>query len=359
GSTALQLFSTGTQTRTYDDLILGARKITFGAHEVDLSTQLTRGIRLRTPLVSSPMDTVTEAGMAVAMAEVGGIGIIHYNCSVEHQVEQVCIAKRHVPGQVLIPPTLPPTATVKDLLALKASTGTSSVCITESGKVGARLLGLVCVGDYGLVRDLSTPLSAIMTTDVQTAAEGTLDATKAAEALAASRKGHLPIVNAAGELTGLFTRADLMRAAQLPPRGAPSLSSDGRLLVGASVGTRDSDKERLRQLVEAGIDVVVIDSSQGWSLFQLDMLRHIKREHPGLQIIAGNVINAFQEVCAVGRGQAEAVFECARVAAKFGVPVLADGGVQNGGHITKALALGASTVMCGSLFAGTEEAPGV
>ncbi|KAL6785994.1 hypothetical protein ACKKBG_A00975 [Auxenochlorella protothecoides x Auxenochlorella symbiontica] len=383
GSTALQLFSTGTQTRTYDDLILGARKITFGAHEVDLSTQLTRGIRLRTPLVSSPMDTVTEAGMAVAMAEVGGIGIIHYNCSVEHQVEQVCIAKRHVPGQVLIPPTLPPTATVKDLLALKASTGTSSVCITESGKVGARLLGLVCVGDYGLVRDLSTPLSAIMTTDVQTAAEGTLDATKAAEALAASRKGHLPIVNAAGELTSLFTRADLMRAAQLPPRGAPSLSSDGRLLVGASVGTRDSDKERLRQLVEAGIDVVVIDSSQGWSLFQLDMLRHIKREHPGLQIIAGNVINAFQvvelieagadalrvgmgsgsicttqEVCAVGRGQAEAVFECARVAAKFGVPVLADGGVQNGGHITKALALGASTVMCGSLFAGTEEAPG-
>lgn len=298
---------------------------------------------------------------------------------------QVRIAKAHIPGQVVFPAVLGPESCLGDLLRLKEETDETAFCVTADGKLGSKLLGLATPADYSLVSDAATPVSELMVREVESMNEGSASVDGALAFFQRTKRGCLPVVDGAGNLTGLFTRAALVGRRGMPsPGGEPSRSArDGRLLVGASVGTRDSDKERLQRLVAAGIDVVVLDSSQGWSRYQLEMLRHVKEAHPDLQVIAGNVVSApqvvalaragadglrvgmgsgsictTQEVCAVGRGQAEAVFECARVAARFGVPVLADGGVQNGGHITKALGLGAGTVMCGSLFAGTAEAPG-
>lgn len=349
-----------------------------------MSTYITRNISLRTPLVSSPMDTVTEAGMAVAMATVGGMGFIHYNCTIEEQVKQVSTAKNHTPGFVVHPAVMRPDATVMDLLDLKAAKGFGSVCVTDTGALGGTLLGIVSSRDYDFITDAHTPLSEIMTTDVTTLPEAELSHEAALKALQRTKHGKLPVVDADGCLVALATRAVFKESARFPQGGPPSVAPDGRLLVGAAVGTRDSDKERVRALRETGhVDVVILDSSQGDSTFQLDMVSHIKREHPGLDVICGNVVTSVQaarlieagadalrvgmgsgsicttqEVCAVGRGQATAVYQTARFASTLGVPVIADGGIQNSGHVVKALALGASAVMCGSMFAGTEEAPG-
>jgi IMP dehydrogenase len=383
GFPASRLFGQGTSL-TYDDVIFLPGHIDFGAHQVDLTAHVTRNIALRTPLVSSPMDTVTESAMAVAMAAVGGMGFIHYNNTVEEQLREVATAKNHTPGFVVRPAVLRPDATVLDLYDLKASRGFSSACVTDSGALGGRLLGIVSTRDYDFVADGHTPLSEIMTTDVATLPEEGADQAAAMAALKASRHGKLPVVDAEGRLVGLATRAVFRESARCPAGGPPSVAPDGRLLVGAAVGTREEDKARVRALREVGhVDVVILDSSQGDSTFQLDMLAHIKREHPGLDVIAGNVVTAAQvrrlveagadglrvgmgsgsicttqEVCAVGRGQATAVYQAGRAAAALGVPVIADGGVQSSGHVVKALALGASAVMCGSMFAGTAEAPG-
>lgn len=219
--------------------------------------------------------------------------------------------------------------------------------------------------------------------DLLTAPEGT-DRAGAMALLVKHKKGKLPLVNAAGELVALATRAHFKASRGLPPQGAPALAPDGRPRVGAAIGTRDDDKARVARLFEeGGVDAVILDSSQGDSTFQLQMLAHIKRAHPGLDVICGNVVTGAQarrlieagadalrvgmgsgsicttqEVCAVGRGQATAVYHVANAARAYGVPIIADGGIQNSGHITKALALGAAAVMCGSMFAGTAEAPG-
>ncbi|KAI3431760.1 hypothetical protein D9Q98_004802 [Chlorella vulgaris] len=383
GFTGPELFGQGV-SYTYDDVIFLPGHINFGAHEVDLTSYVTRNIKLRTPLVSSPMDTVTEAGMAVAMAAVGGMGVIHYNNSLEEQLHEVKTAKNHSPGFVVHPVCMQPTATVADVAALKERRGLSSVCITDTGKVGGKLLGMVTTRDWDFVTDLHTPLSEVMTADLETAEYDTITAEKAMQLLKASKRGKLPIVGAGGELLALATRALFREDARMPFGGPASVAPDGRLLVGAAVGTRDADRERVAALRDVGhVDVVVLDSSQGDSTFQVSMVQHIKREHPGLDVICGNVVTSWQarrlieagadalrvgmgsgsicttqEVCAVGRGQATAVYHTARLANSLGVPVIADGGIQNSGNVVKALALGASAVMCGSLFAGTAEAPG-
>lgn len=369
---------------TYDDVIFLPGHINFGAHQVDLSSYVTRNIKLRTPLVSSPMDTVTEADMAVAMATVGGMGIVHYNNSLEEQLHQVATAKNHTPGFVVHPSVMRPDNTVMDLFDLKSTKGYGSVCITDTGKLGGKLLGVVSTRDYDFITDLHTPLSEVMTTDPETALEDDVTEEVVLKRLQASKRGKLPIVNGNGELVALATRAIFKENVRFPQGGAPSTAPDGRLLVGAAVGTRDTDKDRVRALRDiARVDVVVLDSSQGDSTFQVEMLNHIKREHPGLDVICGNVVTSWQarrlieagadglrvgmgsgsicttqEVCAVGRGQATAVYQTSRMASALGVPIIADGGVQNSGHVVKALALGASAVMCGSMFAGTKEAPG-
>lgn len=382
GFSASELFGKG-YSFTYDDVILHPGHIYFGAHEVSLATKVTRNIDLQIPIISSPMDTVTEGEMAVAMSSLGGMGFIHYNNTIAEQLSNVLKVKRHIPGFVVTPAVLGPDATVDDIFKLRTARGFSSCCITDSGEVGGRLLGLVTTRDVDFVNDKLTPLSEIMTRDLITAPEGT-DRAQAMALLLESKKGKLPLVNAAGELVALATRAHFKDMRGLPPQGAPALSPDGRPRVGAAVGTRDDDKVRVARLFEAGgVDAVILDSSQGDSTFQLQMLAHIKRAHPGLDVICGNVVTGAQarrlieagadslrvgmgsgsicttqEVCAVGRGQATAVYHVSRVARELGVPIIADGGIQNSGNITKALALGASVVMCGSMFAGTAEAPG-
>lgn len=383
GFAAAQLFNQGV-SYTYDDVIFLPGHINFAANEVDLSGNVTRNIRLRTPLVSSPMDTVTEAAMAVAMASVGGMGIIHYNNSLEEQLHQVKTAKNHTPGFVVHPRCMAPTSTVGELHDLRERKGFSSVMVTDTGRVGGKLLGMATTRDWDFVTDLHTPLSEIMTTDLEVAQFDEITEQKAAELLRANKRGKLPIVNKAGELVALATRSMFREDTRLPKGGPHSVAPDGRLLVGAAVGTRESDKERIKALRDVGhVDVVVLDSSQGDSSFQAQMVAHIKREHPGLDVICGNVVATWQaqrlieagadglrvgmgsgsicttqEVCAVGRGQATAVYQTSRLANSLGVPVIADGGIQNSGHIVKALALGASVVMCGSMLAGTVEAPG-
>ncbi|KAF8064485.1 impdh [Scenedesmus sp. PABB004] len=381
GFSATQLFGQGV-SYTYDDVIMHPGHINFAAHEVDLTANVTKNIKLRVPIVSSPMDTVTEAEMAVAMAQAGGMGFVHYNCTVAEQVAAVAKVKAHIPGFVVTPVCMKPTDPISAVDALKVTKNFSSVCVTDTGALGGVLLGLVTSRDIDFVADRGTPLSDVMTKELVTAPRSTT-AKAAAEALRANKKGRLPIVDEAGRLVGLATRAAFVAERHLPPQGAPTLDAQGRLRVGAATGTREGDKARIAALAAAGVDAVILDSSQGDSTYQLEMLAHIKAAHPGLDVICGNVVTSAQarrlieagadglrvgmgsgsicttqEVCAVGRGQATAVYQVARAAAQLGVPIIADGGIQNSGHICKALALGASAVMCGSLFAGTSEAPG-
>mmetsp|Transcript_5717 Transcript_5717/g.6552 ORF Transcript_5717/g.6552 Transcript_5717/m.6552 type:complete len:510 (+) Transcript_5717:58-1587(+) len=383
GLPAGKIFSQG-YCYTYDDIIFHPGHINFGAHEVELKCKIARNLSLRTPLVSSPMDTVTEAEMAVAMAMVGGMGFLHYNMTEEDQVANVRLVKAHRPGCVARPQVFKPTGTLADLDKIKYTRGFSSALITDTGAIGGKLLGLVTTRDADLVADRGTLLSEVMTSvgDLLTV-PNTLPVEEATNVLVESKKGKLPVVGPVGELVGLITRASVKERKMYPPPGESSLDSQGRLLVGAAVGTREPDKARVAKLVAAGVDAIILDSSQGDSTYQMEMIKYLKGVHPDLQIIGGNVVTGrqaenligagvdglrvgmgsgsictTQEVCAVGRGQATAVYKVAKVASAHGVPIIADGGIQNSGHITKALALGANAAMCGSMFAGTTEAPG-
>jgi len=326
GFSAAALFKQGF-SYTYDDLIFHPGYINFAVDDVELTTSLTRNIRLRTPCVSSPMDTVTEDSMAVAMAAVGGIGFVHYNNTAQEQAEIVKRAKKQRVGYVANPVCVRPSDCIATIDALKASRGFSSVVVTEDGEVGSRLVGVVTSRDVDFVRDRSTEVREVMSRDVVTAPAGTT-LEKAASILIQSKKSFLPLVTESGNFVELLCRTDLKAYHALPPLGAPSLGADGKILVGAAIGTRDSHKERLRLLVEAGVNVVIIDSAQGDSMYQRQMIEYVKKAHPGLDVIGGNVVTAYQaknlidagvdglrvgmgsgsicttqEVCAVGRGQ--------------------------------------------------------
>ena len=380
GYSTRTIFESGNPTAyTYDDLILMPGYIDFPVDEVSLTSRLTRNIRLHTPLVSSPMDTVTEHTMAIGMALQGGLGIIHYNNTAAEQCQEVRMVKRFENGFITNPVCLSPTHTIRDIQNMKEQCGFSGFPITEDGQLGSRLVGIVTSRDVDFRTDLNTPISDIMTTDLVVAHEPCTLA-EANLIMRESKKGKLPIVNDRYQLIALTSRTDLKKN-----RDYPQATKDvnKQLRVGAAIGTRPSDRERAGLLVKEGVDVIVLDSSQGNSTYQLDMIRHLKSTYPDVDVIGGNVVTraqainlisagvdglrvgmgvgsicTTQEVCACGRAQASAVYHVAKAAREYGIPIIADGGVGNTGHIIKALCCGASAVMCGSLLAGTEEAPG-
>jgi len=325
---------------------------------------------------------VTEAKMAISMALEGGIGVIHTNMTIEDQAKEVMKVKKFECGFITDPVCIPPTMTLAELDELRAQKGFAGYPVTEDGRMGSRLLGLVTKRDTDFAAErTSTRIGAIMTklVDLVVAPEG-IDLAGANQILKDSKKGKLPVVSKENRLVSLMSRADLHKNAEYP-----NATKDARksLMVAAAIGTRPNDKDRVHGLVAAGVDAIIVDSSQGDSVFQHEMVKWIKQQYPDLQVVAGNVVTkrqaknliecgadalrvgmgigsicTTQEVCACGRAQASAVYHVAKFARTHGIPILADGGISSPGHVVKALSLGAGAAMCGSLLAGTEETPG-
>ncbi len=378
GSTGDELFGQRTGV-TYRDYLILPGYIDFHPGEVVLETRLTRDLTINMPLVSSPMDTVTGDKMAIAMALMGGIGIIHYNNSIEQQCELIEKVKRYKNGFISDPITLSPNHLISDLDKIKQKYGFSGIPITEDGTRNSKLIGMVTNRDVDFEKDRTRPLHEVMTKDLIIGKEG-IELREANEILRTSKKGKLPIINSAGLLVSLVCRSDLKKHREYP---LASKDSGKRLMVGAAISTKPSGRDRMEALAKSGVDVIVIDSAQGNSSYQVEMIRWVKNTFPHIPVIAGNVVTSgqadnliragadalrvgmgsgsiciTQDTMAVGRAQATAVFYTAKYARKHGVPVMADGGVSTIGDISNALAIGASTVMMGSMFAGTTEAPG-
>ncbi len=361
---------------TFDDVLLIPAKAEILPHQVDLTTNLTKTIKLNIPLMSAGMDTVTEGKMAISIAREGGIGIIHKSMSIEEQALEVDKVKRSEHGVIVDPFFLSPDHIVSDALELMERYHISGVPITTEGK----LVGILTNRDIRFETNYTRLVSEVMTKEnLITAKEGiTLD--EAQKILMKHKIEKLPIVDDEGMLKGLITIKDIEKRIEFPNSAK---DHKGRLMVGAAVGVTNDMMERITALYNARVDVIVIDTAHGHSKGVIEGVKAVKEKYPKLQVIAGNVATAeatvelieagadavkvgigpgsictTRVIAGIGVPQITAVYDCAKAAKPYGIPVIADGGIKYSGDIPKAIAAGANVVMIGSLFAGTEESPG-
>ena len=360
---------------TFDDVLLLPQASDLLPSSCDVATMLTPNIRLRIPLVSSPMDTVTESRSAIAIAQMGGLGFIHRNLTIERQAAEVAAVKKYESGMIADPVTVHPEQKIADALATMERRGISGLPVVADG----RLVGILTNRDLRFEKRLDKLVREVMTTHVITAHPG-INLDQAKEILQAHRIEKLPLVDERQRLCGLITVKDMDKATRHPHSSKDKM---GRLRVGAAIGVGPEREERAAALVHAGVDVMVIDTAHGHSRNVIDALRATKLAHPEVDVVAGNVataegakalIDAGADALRVGMGpgsicttrvisgvgvpQITAIVDCVSVAEPRGIPLVADGGIRFSGDIVKALAAGAATVMIGSLFAGSEESPG-
>jgi IMP dehydrogenase len=363
---------------TFDDVLLVPAYSEVLPRDVDLSTQLTRRIRLNLPLVSAAMDTVTEARLAIVLAQEGGIGIIHKNMSAENQAREVGRVKKYESGVIRDPITVPPDATIRQVIELTRSKGISGLPVTADGN---KVVGIITHRDIRFEEQLDLPVSSVMTPLERLVTVGQ-NATRE-EVLLKLHKHRIekvPVVDSDGVLRGMITVKDIQKARDYP---RACKDAHGALRVGAAVGTGADTAERVAGLVEAGVDVIVVDTSHGHSRGVLMTVERIKADYPDLEVIGGNIVTAeaalalvsagadgvkvgigpgsictTRVVAGVGVPQISAVATVAAGLAESGVPLIADGGVRYSGDVAKAIVAGAHSIMIGGLFAGTEESPG-
>ena len=361
---------------TFDDVLLEPQYSQVIPNQVDVTTYLTKKIKLNIPVMSAGMDTVTEHRMAIAMARQGGIGIIHKNMSIDKQAEEVDKVKRSENGVITDPFSLSPEHTLADADALMAKFRISGVPITE----GKKLVGIITNRDLKFETDFSKKIKERMTSEGLVTAKEGISLEEAKRILGEARKEKLPIVDDNFNLKGLITIKDIEKNIKYP---LAAKDDQGRLLVGAGIGITANCIERVDALVEAHVDVVVLDSAHGHSENVIKCLKMIKEKYPDLQVIVGNVatgaatkalIEAGADAIKVGIGpgsicttrvvagigvpQVTAIMNCYEVAKKYGIPIIADGGIKYSGEVTKAIAAGGNVCMMGSMFAGCDEAPG-
>ncbi|WP_150463834.1 IMP dehydrogenase [Francisella sp. XLW-1] len=366
------------QAITFDDVLLSPRYSNVLPHQVDLKTNITRDIKLNIPLVSAAMDTVTESRLAIAIAQEGGIGIIHKNMSIQAQAQEVKKVKRFENGMVIDPITIKQESSIKDVMQLAKEHNFSGFPVVDDTN---KIIGIVTKRDFRFAKDLDEPVSSIMTPKDQlvTVAE---DASQGAikKKLHEHKIEKLLVVNEQGELVGLITTKDIERSQNKPNACKDSL---GRLRVGAAVGTAADTKERVTALAAEGVDIIVVDTAHGHSQGVLDMVNWVKENYPKIEVVGGNIATAeaakdlvkagadavkvgigpgsictTRIVAGVGVPQITAISNVAEALEGTGVPVIADGGIKFSGDIAKAIVAGASVVMIGGLFGGTEESPG-
>lgn len=363
---------------TYDDVLLVPQYSDVASRrKLSTQTRLTQKIKLEAPIVSANMDTVTESEMAIAMAREGGIGIIHRFMSISEQVHQIARVKKAESFVVENPITLTVSHTVGDVKKIVEETYTGGILILDGGE---RLVGIVTTRDLLFENDDSKPLSEIMTKEVVTAPRDTT-LEQAEKILHKHRIEKLPLVDKDGKLAGLITMKDIMKISEFPKA---TKDERGRLAVGAAVGVKSSELKRVERLLEAGADCIVVDIAHGDSKLEIDIIKQIRKAFPPAQIIGGNVATAegtqrlieagcdavkvgvgpgsiciTRVVAGAGVPQLSAVMNCAEAARRQNIPIIADGGIRTSGDVVKALAAGASTVMIGSLLAGTDESPGL
>lgn len=363
---------------TFDDVLLVPGFSTVLPKDVKLNTRLTRNINLNIPLLSAAMDTVTESKLAISMAQEGGIGIIHKNMTVEKQADEVKKVKKFESGMVAAPITVKPSTRIGELLEIVNNYGISGVPVVEDNH---DLVGIVTHRDWRFETDMNLPVSRIMTSKEKlvTVNEGT-DMTQVIDLFRSHRLEKILVVNDKFQLRGLITVKDLEKAKDKP---LSCKDDSGQLRVGAAVGTSSDTYERISALVEAGVDVLIVDTAHGHSAGVLDKIKHIKSKYPQVELIGGNVATAdgaialaeagvdavkvgigpgsictTRIIAGVGVPQLSAIMNVAKALEKHNIPFIADGGLRYSGDIAKALAAGASSVMIGSLLAGTDEAPG-